>query len=193
MSIQHKARTGKIYYLHVMPGKGGRPSYHFSKDPEGTLADAIPEGYEIYENIGGQVFLRRKTPQVITDAELAMVNAALQRLPATHFYQTEVKENALVIYEAENRTEEYQLMAMPWINRDRLAEHARESAYYQAVMRFVLVDPAKRLFSAERYCFRGSVEDWISISMDSAPLSAQLKKFLRHLGKESFFELFAWS
>ena len=28
-----------------------------------------------------------------------------------------------------------------------------------AVMRFVLADPEKRLFLAERFCFRGSVED----------------------------------
>lgn len=79
---------------------------------------------------------------------------------------------------------------MPWINTEKLRESSRQSAYYQGMMRFVLVNEQKRLFSAERYCFRGSIEDWIPISMDAAPLSAHLKKFLRHLGSESFFELF---
>ena len=53
MAIQHTARTGNFYYLHEIAGKGGKATYHFSRKPEGTLAGAIPEGYEIYENIRG--------------------------------------------------------------------------------------------------------------------------------------------
>ena len=106
MPTQHKSRTGKTYYLHVTPGKGGRPRHHFSVDQGGQLADAIPEGYEIYENIGGQVFLRRKVPQVITDAELALVNEALNRHQAKdRFYLAEAKKSAILIYEAEDKTE----------------------------------------------------------------------------------------
>jgi hypothetical protein len=39
----------------------------------------VPEGFEIYENIGGQVFLRRKTPKLITDEELVMLREALKQ------------------------------------------------------------------------------------------------------------------
>ena len=56
-------------------------------------------------------------------------------------------------------------------------------------MRFVLVDKAERLFAPERYCFRGSVDDWISIG-PPAPLEKLAAKYLKHLGRESFFELF---
>jgi len=79
MSIQHTTRTGKHYYLHVGRGKTGKPNYFFSTDPDGTSVNAVPEGFEIYENVGGQVFLRRKTPKFITDEELAMVKEALKR------------------------------------------------------------------------------------------------------------------
>jgi hypothetical protein len=79
---------------------------------------------------------------------------------------------------------------MPWVNEAKLREGSLRLATYQAVMRFVLVDRDKRLFSAERYCFRGSVDDWIPISMDDAPLAALLNKFIKHLGKETFFELY---
>ena len=91
MSIQHTARSGKTYYLHVTPGKGGKVAYY---------------------------------------------------------------------------SEFYRSVTMPWISLDTLHEGARRSASYQAVMRFVLVDWEKRLFSVERFCFRGSVEDWISISTE---------------------------
>jgi hypothetical protein len=193
MSIQHKTRTGKIYYLHVTQNKRGKPRYHFSMDPEGELAQTVPEGFEVYENIRGQVFLRRKVARIFTEEELAMVQEALEHQSGAHSYQTEVKKNAIIVHEAEDYTARFQSLATPWLNRERLEDSVRESANYQAVMRFVLVDSDKRLFSAERFCFRGSVDDWIPISQEVAPLRAHLKKFIRHLGTESFFELSAWS
>ena len=39
--------------------------------------NSVPEGFEIYENVGGQVFLRRKQPKLITDEELASIRARL--------------------------------------------------------------------------------------------------------------------
>jgi hypothetical protein len=56
-------------------------------------------------------------------------------------------------------------------------------------MRFVLQDGAQRVFRPERYCFRGSVEDWISIG-ESDRLRNLTAKFLKHLGSESFYELY---
>lgn len=190
MAIQHTARTGKVYYLHQVTGKGDKAKYHFSTEPEGALADTVPEGYEIYENIRGQVFLRRKVPQIVSDAEFALVADALKRPAQGHFYRAEVKKNVIVIYEAEDNTEYYRSIGLPWISEDKLCGGSLRSANFQAVMRFALVDRERRLFSAERYCFRGSVDGWIPISTDAAPLSAHLKKFIKHLGKESFFELY---
>jgi hypothetical protein len=65
-----------------------------------------------------------------------------------------------------------------------------QSANYMTVMRFVLTEPEERLFLAERFCFRGSVEDWIDIGGPAQKLSVMLKKFIKHLGKESIFELY---
>jgi hypothetical protein len=65
-----------------------------------------------------------------------------------------------------------------------------QHATYTAVMRFVLCDEEKRLFLAERFCFRGSVDDWIDIGGLPKSLPVQLKKFIKHLGKESIYELY---
>jgi hypothetical protein len=159
-------------------------------DPEGSLAGAVPDGYEIYENIRGQVFLRRRMPQVMTSEELSMVESALSGRPKGNFYRFEAQKNTIVIYEAEDKTEHYMSIAMPWVSKERLRESAEQSAYYQAVTRFVLTDAARRLFSAERFCFRGSVEDWIPLGAPAAPLHDHLNKFIKHLGRESFFELY---
>jgi hypothetical protein len=59
MSIEHVSRSGKVYYLQGQPGKGGKPNYFFSTDASGPGVDIVPDGFEIHENIAGQVFLRR--------------------------------------------------------------------------------------------------------------------------------------
>ncbi|WP_256868319.1 hypothetical protein [Candidatus Entotheonella palauensis] len=59
MAITHVNAKDKPDYLHQGTTKTGKPTYHFAMKSEGTLADSIPEGFEIYENPNAQVFLRR--------------------------------------------------------------------------------------------------------------------------------------
>ena len=190
MPIEHKARTGKTYYLHVGPGKAGKPNYYFSGKADPPLAESVPSGFEIYENVAGQVFLRRKTPQLIRNQELALVRESLNRHAEEWRYKIEVKKNAIVIYEAPDRNGALKEIAMPWVSDSTIKRLAIEGASYMAVMRFVLVDQEKRLFLAERFCFRGSVDDWIDIGGPAQTLPAVLRKFVKHLGKESLFELY---
>ena len=190
MSIEHKTRTGKIYYLHVGQGKSGKPNYFFTTAPEGQLVNSVPDGFEIYENVGGQVFLRRKQPKLITDEELAMVKEALKRYAEEWRYQVEIKKTAIIIYETSVNTAKLESFALPWISKATIKQSVIQSANYMAVMQFVLADPDKRLFLAERFCFRGSVEDWIDIGGAAQKLAVVLKKFIKHLGKDSIFELY---
>ena len=63
-------------------------------------------------------------------------------------------------------------------------------SHYTKMMRFRLVDPAKRLFFAQRWCFRGSVNDWIGLgSRTRAPLPDLVRAYVQDLGKDSFYDL----
>ncbi len=57
------------------------------------------------------------------------------------------------------------------------------------VMRFVLQDEVRRVFSPERYCFRGSVDDWICIG-EPDQLGRLTSRFLKHLGIDSLYDLY---
>lgn len=70
-----------------------------------------------------------------------------------------------------------------------LEDYAAREAHYMPVMRFVLRDEASRVFEPERFCFRGSVEDWISIGGPDQ-LQKLTSKFLKHLGTDSMYELY---
>jgi hypothetical protein len=188
MSIEHVTRTGQLYHLHGKAGKGGRPNYYFSTDAKGSLVDLVPDGYEIYENVPGQVFLRRIPKKLISDEELEWTRAALKAQAEEWRHKTEVKKNIITVYETNDDTEFVRELA-PWINPAREKQFRIQHAHYMAVLRFTLMDPARRLFTAERFCFRGSVDDWISLG-PSATLPALIKKYIKHLGQDSFYELF---
>lgn len=60
MAITHTSRTGKNYYLHTGPKRGGGVQFSFSTKSDGNLADRLPDGFEVYESVNGQVYLRRE-------------------------------------------------------------------------------------------------------------------------------------
>jgi len=59
---------------------------------------------------------------------------------------------------------------------------------YLPMMQFILDDQEQRLFTAQRYCFMGSIDDWID--SDHGKLAKFVRSYLKHLGNESYFELF---
>jgi hypothetical protein len=163
MPVKHVNRKRQTYFLREGKTKTGKPRYFFSRDGEGDVLDAIPEGYEIYESPNAQVFLRKKTPQVISPGEVRIVQAGLARFA---MYQ-----NCLVD-----------------VKREHIIVHEVEGDYCHPILRFTLRDEITRQFSADRWCFRGSIDDWFCLSGRGA-LSRLVETYCRHLGKESFFEL----
>jgi hypothetical protein len=159
MTIQHVNRRGQIYYLHKGKTRTGKPTFYFSKDREGELVDTIPDGYEVYENPSAQVFLRKVQPRLVTDEEVALVTQAARQHGGFH-YLVDVKGKSIVVHEGQ----------MP-------------------VLRFNLVDDKARAFFTERWCFLGSIDDWVPLMGGRGELKALVRKYCPHLGQESFFQL----
>lgn len=62
LGLERTSRTGKTYSLHVKTTVAGKQYYFFSMNAEGPQVEKVPDGYEVYENVNGQVFLRKKAP-----------------------------------------------------------------------------------------------------------------------------------
>ena len=163
MSVKHVNRKRDVYFLHEGKTKTGKPKYFFSKESDGTLLDTIPEGYEVYENPNAQVFLRKIMPQVITNEEVQIVQAGLRKFAPSQRCIVDVKGEQIIVYKAQGR-------------------------HFHQMLRFTLTDEKNRQFSAERWCFLGSIDDWFPLS-DYEELSKLVEDYCRHLGRESFFEL----
>jgi hypothetical protein len=191
MPITHTTAKGKTFYLHQGTTKTGKPKYHFAMQSEGTLADAIPAEFEIYETPNAQVFLRRIPPKLITDAERQVVADGMRKYAEVQDYKIDVKGNAIVVYTADQDIDALvHLFQDVGSMRDeaKIRSAIRREITYSPMLQFVLSDEKHRAFVAQRYCFRGSVDDWIEIG--HGPLATLVRKYVQHLGKESYFDLF---
>jgi len=192
MPITYTNAKGKTYYLHQGTTKTGKPKYYFSTKSEGPLADAIPEGFEIYENPNAQVFLRRIPPKLITDEERQIVEDGMRKYAEVQDYKIDVKGNAIVVYTADQDRETLadvfkDLYPTP-AAYTQLRTLLRQGIRYSPMLQFILDDEKRRTFLAQRYCFRGSVDDWIDIGY--GPLTTLVKQYVKYLGQESYFELY---
>jgi hypothetical protein len=190
MSITYRNRKGDVYYLLQGKTPKGRPKYYFSRKPGENSMAAIPKGYEIYEKPeGAQVFLRRITPSAITAQEHAFVLAESRRVISTGAVLVDVENDSLIVYHAcGDERLLHMLFGDPLPTTEPVKSWAETHGEYTKTLRFTLVDKERRLFTAERWCFLGSIDDWVPLSGPSG-LEELVPKYARHLGQESFFEL----
>lgn len=159
-AVQHITRKDDTYYLHQGRTKTGKPKYFFSRKSEGELCRQVPDGYEIHENPRGQVFCRRIQPKLISEQEIEVVREAIRSCGKQLWAGVDVKKKDIMVYERE-----------------------------EPCFKFSLCDEEKRSFVASRWCYRGSIDDWIPLCSGPEPLSQLVRKYCRHIGEESFFEL----
>ena len=185
MPVTHTNRRRQTYYLYAGTTKTGKARYWFSTKAGGELVDSIPEGHEVYENPDGQVFLRKVVPQIVTPFEIAVVEDGLQRYTPGQNCLVDVQREHIVVYHAERLRIDleglgFELRGLP----DFFGN-------YTKVMRFTLVDEQARTFRVQRWCFRGSIDDWIDLwtSGSEGTLKNLVKQFSPHIGRESFFDL----
>jgi hypothetical protein len=186
MPVTHVNRSNDTYFLHSGTTKTGKPRYWFSMKADGDLVDSIPEGFEVYENPGNQVFLRKIQPQVILPLEVATVEAGLKRYAPEQNCLVDVQKADLVIYHADRVKYDLEDMGV-----FRFRELPVRFHRYEKVIRFTLVDPKTRTFRVQRWCFRGSIDRWIDLykAGGRGTLADLVKEFAPHIGQESFFDL----
>ncbi len=188
MPVTHTNRKGHTYYLHSGPKRGGGTQFYFSRKKDGTLPDGIPDGYGIHEHPDGMVYLRCKADQRVTEDEIQLVRAALPNTIEKFSYLVNFKKETITIHQAELPPyEPNSFFFSP--SPERIREIAMASAHYMPMMRFVLQDRKMNLFQTGRYCFRGSIDGWITVGAPG-PLASLVQNYVGHLGQDSFYELF---
>ncbi len=191
MPVTYTNRKGRTYFLCKGTTKSGKPRYFFAREPKGEALDSVPEGYQIEESVNGVISLVKERPKLIAPTETAAVEAALKRHPQGGNYRVAVKNNQIIVYERLGPDIEA-LNAI--FGRSgplplRAMEHLDRSAKYIPIMRFILHDQEHRGYTAERWNFRGSIDDWIYTG-HSGQIKTLARALIPVLGTDRFFELY---
>jgi hypothetical protein len=115
----------------------------------------------------------------------------MRKYASVQDYKIDVKGNAIIVYTADQSIETLaglftDLHPDPTANT-QLMMALRGVIQYSPMMQFVLEEKEQRLFTVQRYCFRGSIDDWIDI--DYGKLAQLVRTYVKHLGSASYFEL----
>jgi uncharacterized protein (UPF0297 family) len=198
VAYEHRNRRGDVYLLQAGKTRTGKPRYYFGRKLTGEPVDEVPAGYEVFESPErGQVYLRKVRPTCIAPIEREIVRDAIRCLSDVEQFIVDVEEDCLVVYLPTRNINEVNKLVCVLAGPDALQvprfrkardQLIRESEH-EKVMRFELLDADRRLFHAERWCFRSSYDGWMHLA-GPASLSDLVEKYVEHLGAESFYELF---
>jgi len=189
LSIKYTNAKGKVYYLHKGQTMTGKETYYFSMNTEGSICMSIPGGYEIYEHPNAQVFLRKIPDRIILAEEKDIVESGMRNFSSLKTYKIDIRKNIIQIYTPNQDVNALEnilntISPLPAITKQAI----NDIVNYSPNMQFILTDKEKRIFVAQRYCYLGGIDDWINIGSPDS-LGALVKKYIKHLGKESFFDL----
>ena len=152
--------------------------------------ESIPEGYEIYEDPNGRVFLRKTVPRKISQEELSAVENSIRKYAKIKDYKIVVKGKAITIYLPDLEIDELRNLfdSFVLVNRSVLDESLKNILSYSPIMRFILTDEKKREFRVERAGFADPADEWYFLDGGNG-LQKLAKKYCQHLGKDSFYDL----
>ena len=193
MSYTYTNRKGRKYSLCASKTKQGRQRYFFTPEPKGEVLEKIPEGYEINENVNGQVSLRKIRPLEITPDEIALVQKAIMRHPKSKNYRADIKGKTIRIHEALGNLDPFfdMLQKKMRISQSRIDAMREEEENYRQFAHFLsfkLVNKAERLFRAERIEFRSWEKTWIDI-FPPDNLENLVREIIPLLGTDNFYRI----
>ena len=194
MPVTYTNRKGVTYTLYRGQTTAGTPRYFFGRQTQGEPVERLPPGFAVRESPNGVVSLVKARPALVHPAEVAAVEAAVRRRPQAPAYLVVAKPDRIEVYAREGldvAAVERRLRAAgvsPVGLTAALREEAERTARYVPMLRFRLRDPAQRTFWAERMCYVGDIDDWLTLG-DTGPVEGLAAELVPTLGTDAFYDL----
>jgi len=113
----------------------------------------------------------------------------MQQNHVEHFI-VKVKKNVIVLYTPDQNVDLLvdTLSLLAGSQGTRVKAVLEKALTSSPMFQLVMTDKASRLFKTQRFCFLSSIDYWLTISNEDE-LPRLVKTFVKHLGKESFYDL----
>lgn len=194
MPVTYTNWKGVTYCLCRGVTRTGKPRYYFALEPKGDPVEEIPEGWKISESVNGVVSLTKDRPAQIRPEEAEAVESALQRHPRSHNYRVSVNHDRIEVYERVGPDADELITRLREVGllvpgrAYRLREMLEGRARFTPVLRFILTDAEQRTFRTERWCYLGSIDDWIDVG-PMGPVHLLARQWIPKLGTDALFEV----
>ena len=187
--LSHTNRLGGTYYLHEGTTKTGKVRYFVAKTLREGALSTMPKGFEFSESINGVVSVRRidSSAASVPKGDLALADTEMARHPHLRGHRIEVKKGEIVVFEPETDVLPDLLKDMAGLFSAYSKRVVSRRVRYSPVMKFVQ-ERGNGDYTVHRMTYRGD-GGW-SYPLASGALHWLLKRFLRHVGTDEFFELF---
>lgn len=190
MPFQYVTLNGDVYHLKQSVNARGTTLYHLVKNKKGPYLDAMPEGYEIFEDPNGRLTLRKDGPKLISDDELQLVIDGMRQYSTQPKFLCDRHKKTITIYtcfEMDTAFLAKRLNLGPVETLLLEARYREFRPFYDPEMCFVLVDPKERLFSPKRLFINRRLHGMRTIG-DSDTLENLIPRYVRILTKHSAIE-----
>ena len=192
--VTYTDRMGDSYYLHEGKTKAGKVRYFVAKTIREGVLSAMPDGFEFSESINGVVSVRKTDTSAprLPEVDLATARAEMASHAHLRSHRIEVIKGEIVIFESTGGVSAEVMAAMshcfftPADGPDNRVGGRRVRVRYTPVMKFVpFGEPGG--YRVHRMTYRGN-GGW-SWPLASGSIHKLLKRYLRHVGTDAFFEL----
>jgi len=185
---------GDTYYLHEGRTKTGKVRYFVAKTIREGVLSAMPDGFEFAESINGVVSVSKtdlsaaRTPE----ADRALASGEMARHAHLRSHRIEVIKGEIIVLEPTGAISDDVMaemgrgFSMGPEGPDTRVVGRRSKVRYVPVMKFMPC-PEPGEYSVYRMTYRGG-GGW-SWPLASGPLHKLVKRYLRHVGTDEFFEL----
>lgn len=130
--------------------------------------------------------MRKTVASPIRQPEVDSVRKSLAAHDHLSRYRVDTRKKDIIVYEPIGGDPERIAEALG-VPRSALRS-LEEKAQLTPVLRFRLIDKRSREFCVERMCYLGGIDGWMSLG-DADKIEKLARRYVKHLGRESFFEL----
>ena len=186
MAIIFKNQRKENYYIKSKLTKTGKTTYFLTKKMDKDCLDFMPEAYEVFEKYDSRMmFIRKAMPKQFSEKELKIIENELKKNKSIVDFKLDSYGDEVKIYVAEEN-EISERLGMSSFDMKRLSAFLKNFSELMKI-KVVSIDGNKS-YEVMRFCFRGSIDDWITIGWDT-DLKKLAQQYLIHLGKESYYDL----
>lgn len=183
MPLTYTNRKGVVYYFKQKLTKTGKTTFMATRKASADDVSALPPDYEIFEHPEqGMVYVRKKMDCLFENYEIEELEKSIKQIARGIHYKLNIYCDTITVYTSQSNSIETLRDSIPGF---QIPNHFRDQfAFYQAVIRFVKEEGTIRI---ERYVFRGEGY-WKSLEI-AKELKSLANKYMKHLGRESFYDL----